>query len=86
VFIEIFCLSAKMASQRRGERTPHARASEIQMVGNFSFWIRGASHAPLLPGEGQRVAKASQGGPPTLAAQRKVRSVAEACSEAKAGG
>ena len=37
-------------------------------------------------GEGRRVAKASQGGPPTLEAERKVRSKAEACSEAKAGG
>jgi hypothetical protein len=41
---------------------------------------------PCLPGEGRRVAKASQGGPPTLEAKRKVRSEAEACSEAKAGG
>jgi hypothetical protein len=41
---------------------------------------------PCLPGEGRRVAKASQGGPPTLEAEQKVRSEAEACSEAKAGG
>jgi len=39
-----------------------------------------------LPGEGWRVAKANQGGPPTLEAERTLRSEAEVCSEAKAGG
>jgi hypothetical protein len=40
----------------------------------------------MLPGEGRRVAKASQGGPPTLAAQRKVRSEAEAWQRSEGWG
>jgi hypothetical protein len=52
----------------------------------FFFGIGVHRMHPCLPGEGRRVAKASQGGPPTLEAKRKVRSEAEAYSEAKAGG
>ncbi len=67
-----------------GKGLPTRRASEIHRF--FLVGIGVHRMHPCFPGEGRRVAKASQGEPPTLEAKRKVRSEAEACSEAKAGG
>src|SRR5581483_12303834 len=75
-----------LAAVRKG--LPTRRASEIHRFCVVGIGVH-CMH-PCLPGEGRRVAKASQGGPPrgppTLGAKRKLRSEAEACSEAKAGG